>query len=50
MEHPINIKVKTGHFVAVWVVGHVVYCYINKCSFSVDVQLELIVFSLDREI
>ena len=50
MDHPINLKVIASHFVAVWVVGRVVYCYINKCRFSVDVQLELVVFSLDGEI
>ena len=31
----------------VWVVGHVVYCYIDEVGFSVDVHLEFIVFSLD---
>jgi len=50
VEHPINVEVKASHFMTVWVVGHKVYCYIDKSRFPVDVQLEFVVFSLGREI
>ena len=44
VKHPINVEVKTCHFMIVWVVGQVVICYIDEGGFSVDVQLEFVVF------
>jgi hypothetical protein len=48
--HSIAIKVETVHFVTVWIIGCEVYCYIYICRFSVDVQFNLIIFSLDCDV
>ena len=48
--HFINVKIETGHFMTVWMVGREVYCYIYICRFSVDAQFKLIMLSLDGEV
>jgi hypothetical protein len=48
--HSINVKIETGHFMMVWMVGREVYCYIYICRFSVDAQFNLIMLSLDGEV
>ena len=46
----LNVKIETGHFMTVWMVGRDVYCYIYICRFSVDAQFNLIMLPLDGEV